>query len=249
MANPQQTKVEPVVAAGDIAAEARTLMRRALKASLATLDRSSGDPYASLVAVATSTDGCPVFLISSLARHTQNILNDSRVSVLFDGTGGLGDPLEGGRVSVRGRAEKTTDEAAQRRFLARHPSAAGYAGFGDFAFYRLKPDGAHFVGGFGRIHDLDGDVLLSDLTGADALVAAEAGVVEHMNEDHADAIRLYATRLLGNPPGPWRMTGCDPEGCDLVLHDRALRLEFPRRVTTPQEVREVLVALVKKARN
>lgn len=232
-----------------VAKEARGLVRRGLKAALATLDRTSGRPYASLIIVATQSDGAPLCLVSTLAEHTRNLLKDPRASILFDGTDGLGDPLEGGRVSVFGTAEKTVEDAARRQFLARHPSAAIYADFKDFDFYRLHLDGAHFVGGFGRIHDLTPSELTTDTQDAEALLAAEEGIVAHMNEDHADAIALYATRLLGAPAGDWRMTGCDPDGCDLVHEDRALRLDFPSRVTTPQEIRDCLVALVKKARD
>lgn len=228
-----------------IAAEARGLPRGALKAALASLDGARGHLYASLVTVASEPDGAPIVLISTPARHAQNLPEDARASFLFGGTGGLGDPLEGARVSVWGRAEKTDNAAARRRFLARHPSAAGYAGFADFAFWRLAVEGGRFVGGFGRAHDLAAG---EPPTGAEALIEAEEEIVAHMNEDHADAIELYAIRLLGARPGAWRMSGCGPERCNLVLDDAALRLAFPRRVTTPHAAREPLVALAKRAR-
>lgn len=230
------------------AADAHELMRRALKGALGTHHRDNGHPYASLVTVATEPDGSPIVLISTLAEHTQNLLNDSRGCILFDGTDGLGDPLEGGRVSVFGRMEVSKDPVTRRRFLLRHPSAALYADFTDFDFYRLRIEGAHFVGGFGRIHDLTSQDLLTDLSGAESLIEAEEGVVEHMNEDHADAVELYATRLLGAPAGPWRFAGCDPDGCDLVLEDRALRLDFPDRVTSPGDIRRALATLAEQAR-
>ena len=90
-----------------------------------------------------------------------------------------------------------------------------FAGFGDFSFYQINLSGAHLVAGFGRIVDLAPADLLTDLTGADALLVAEPEVIEHMNADHADTCRLYATRLLGAPDGAWRCVGCDPEGLDL----------------------------------
>lgn len=229
------------------AVAAKRLMRRALKAALATTHESTGFPYASLITVASEPDGTPVFLISTLAQHTKNLLADPRASILFDGTDGLGDPLQGGRISVYGRAEKTGD--ARARFLARHPEAEGYADFADFAFWRLAVEGAHYVGGFGRIHDLSGADLMTQTSAAGALIAAEAGIVEHMNDDHADAIELYATRLLGAEPGAWRMSGCDPDGCDLLLGAQALRLDFPAPVANPEEARKTLVALVQQARS
>lgn len=230
------------------AAAARRLIRTGLKAYLATLDAESGVPYASLITVACEASGAPLFLISRLARHTRNIEADARASILFDGTGLDGDPLQGGRVTVMGTARKTTDAGARERFLSRHPAAEMYAGFADFAFYRLEVTGAHYVGGFGRIHDIAGGELVRDVSGAEAVVAAEPGIVEHMNDDHADAIQLYATQLLGAEPGPWRMTGCDPWGCDLLLDGEALRLEFASRNGTPGDIRKTLVALAETAR-
>ncbi len=226
----------------------RDIMRRALKGSLATLHRETGYPYASLVTIAALPDGSPLTLISTLAEHTKNILNDPRASILFDETGGRGDPLEGARLSVFGTMEVVSDPAARARFLTRNPSAEMYADFDDFAFYQLRVEGAHFVGGFGRINDLTVQDLKTGITDAEALIEAEADIVEHMNEDHADAVQLYATKLLGAPEGNWRFVSCDPEGCDLVSGETGLRLDFPQRVTTPQAVRKALVELVQTAR-
>ncbi|MDA7948656.1 MAG: DUF2470 domain-containing protein [Hyphomicrobiaceae bacterium] len=226
----------------------RAIMRRALKASLATLNRETGTPYASLVTVSCMPDNRPITLISTLAEHTKNIEKDPRASILFDETGGLGDPLEGARVSVFGKLEKIESPVARHRFLNRHPSAETYVDFADFAFYVLNVEGAHFVGGFGRITDIPSEGLQVDISDADVLVRAEAEIVSHMNEDHADAVELYATKLLGAEPGKWRFVSCDPEGCDLVCGESGLRLDFPRRVTTPQQVRKALVELTRMAR-
>lgn len=227
---------------------ARRLIRTALKGALATLDCDSGHPYASLVLVATEPDGAPVFLISRLARHTRNLERDPRASVLLDGTGGLGDPMTGGRLTVTGTARPSTSPTARARFLARHPAAAGYADFPDFSFYSLDVDGGHYIGGFGRIVDLAPDSLLIGTAEARGLIDAESGIVGHMNEDHADAIALYATELAKCPPGAWRMSGIDPEGADLLHCTNAARVEFPSEVRTPKMARETLVALVQQAR-
>src|SRR5262245_49596702 len=117
---------EPAVAA-------RHILRTALKGSLATLDHQTGHPYASLVLTATEPDGSPILLISRLARHTRNLEADARASLLLDATNGLGDPLAGGRLTLVGNARPTPDAAALARFLARHPSAEGYAQFADFS--------------------------------------------------------------------------------------------------------------------
>ena len=226
----------------------RAIIRRALKASLATFHHETGNPYASLVTIATLPDGAPLMLISTLAEHTTNLARNPDASLLFDETGGFDDPLEGARVSVSGRVEKLDSPSARARFLSRHPSAATYAGFGDFAFHALKIEGAHFVGGFGRITDLGPDDLTLNVSDAARLIEAEADIVEHMNAGHAETVALYATTLLGAAAGEWRFAACDPEGCDLVLGEKGLRLDFPHRVTTPQAVREILTELAKTAR-
>jgi putative heme iron utilization protein len=224
------------------------LVRRALKASLATIASSGGYPYASLITVATEALGAPIFLISGLAQHTRNLSEDPRASILFDGTGSAGDPLQGARVTLFGKAEKTAEEGVRRRFLARHPEAAFYADFPDFAFWRLEVKGAHYIGGFGRIVDLSPAELLIATDGAGELLAAEPGIIEHMNEDHADAVRLYATRLAGAPEGFWRMSGIDPEGCDLIFEGDARRISFKASINTPEEARAELVRLAQEAR-
>ena len=237
----------PPVQPEEPASAARRLMRTALKGSVATLDRETGHPYASLVLVATEPDGAPIFLISSLALHTRNLQKDPRASVLLDGTGGLGDPLTGGRLTVMGEARPSSDPMALRRFLARHRSAEGYAGFADFAVYRLTPIGGHYVGGFGRIVDLKPASLLTDIADARELIEAEADTIEHMNSDHADAVVLYATALARCPPGAWEMCGIDPDGIDLLHRTNLARVDFPGRVRTPSEARDALLALAHAA--
>ena len=232
----------------ELAANARALVRRGLKAALATLGAGCGIPYASLITVATDASGAPIFLISALAKHTQNLNADPRASILFDGTGAAGDPLQGARATLFGEVEKAGEEAVKRRFLARHPEAEFYAGFPDFAFWRLKVEGGHYIGGFGRIVDLAPDELLVDIEGSEELLAAEPGIIEHMNEDHREAIRLYATRLAGGAEGHWRMSGIDPEGCDLLFEGDARRVLFAAPISTPGEARKELVRLVGVAR-
>lgn len=230
------------------AEEARRLVRRARWATLATLDPRSGAPYASLVTVGTDVDGAPLVLISRLAVHTRNIEADNRVSILFADVG-EGDPFVHPRVSITAAAVKVEDdERIGRRFLARHPDAALYAGFADFSYYRLEPSGAHLVAGFGRIVDLPRTDLVLDMAGAEGLVETEAEAVEHVNADHPDTVALYATALLGLPQGEWRMIGIDPEGCDLAWGDRTARLPFHGRVTGPAELRKAFQNLASKAR-
>jgi heme iron utilization protein len=231
----------------DPKATAKKLMREARSGALATLMVQSGDPYCSLVNVATAADGAPLLLISQLALHTKNILADARVSLMLDERK-EGDPLQGARVMLAGIAAITQDDIARRRYLARQPEAEAFAGFGDFAFYEVKLKGAHLVAGFGRIVDLKVVDLLTDLTGAESLVEAEPGVIEHMNQDHAETCRLYATKLLGAPERDWRCVGCDPEGLDLQWERVGLRLPFQQRICEPTALRRALVDLALKAR-
>jgi putative heme iron utilization protein len=123
-----------------------------------------------------------------------------------------------------------------------------YVGFADFAFYRMALKGAHLVAGFGRIVDLKPEDILTPTEDAAELVAAEPDILAHMNEDHADACRLYATKLLGGPDGSWRCVGVDPEGLELQQGRMALRLPFPQRVRAPGVLRIMLKELADKAR-
>ncbi|MET4388405.1 putative heme iron utilization protein [Bradyrhizobium sp. F1.4.3] len=228
---------------------AKSLLRRSRQGALATLMASGGDPYCSLVNLASHPDGSPILLISRLAVHTRNILADARVSLMLDERA-AGDPLEGARIMLSGRAEQADAEQdlLQRRYLSVHPSAETFVSFKDFSFFRVRPTGTHLVAGFGRIVDLKPEQFLTDLTGAEDLLAAEQGAVEHMNADHRDAMGLYAIKLLGAAEGDWRCTGCDPEGLDMQDGQNALRLEFPERVTNGTALRKMLVRLVGEAR-
>src|SRR5258707_7967430 len=229
---------------------ARSLLRRSRQGALATLMRGSGDPYCSLVNVASHPDGSPILLISRLALHTRNILGDPRVSVMLDERA-EGDPLEGARIMLAGRPQEAGgDDAAilRRRYLNAHPSAEAFVDFKDFSFFRIRPSGAHLVAGFGRIVDLKPEEFLTDISDAGALLEAEQGAIDHMNADHRDAMNLYATKLLGAEAADWRCAGCDPDGMDMQAGTKALRLDFPRRIVTPAALRQTLKELADQAR-
>ena len=228
----------------------KALLRATRSGTLGTLDRHSGHPFASLVTVATDVDGSPVILTSRLSTHTANLEADGRASILLAETG-KGDPLAHPRLTVLGtfsalERESADDARVRRRFLARQPKAELYAGFRRF---RVLAHGrrlgapqrwlrARRRSGGGRYPHR--------LSGADEAIAAEEGAVAHMNEDHADAIVLYATKLLGETDGAWRISSLDPDGADLVAGDRTARLPFPDRVTTSAGIRDTLVTLGEK---
>jgi putative heme iron utilization protein len=227
---------------------AKKLLRESRSGALATLMAGSGDPYCSLVNVATAPDGSPLLLLSKLALHTKNILADARVSLMLDERK-EGDPLEGARVMLMGKAAATGEVRAREAYLRRHPEAEMFAGFADFAFYRMEIERAHLVAGFGRIVDLAAAEILTDVLDAQALIAAEGGAIAHMNADHAEACRLYATKLLGGAEGDWTCVGIDPEGIELQQGRTALRLFFPQRMTGPGPLRATLKSLAERARS
>jgi hypothetical protein len=241
----------PLAADFDPVRTARSLLRRSRQGALATLMADSGDPYCSLVNVASNACGATVLLISELALHTRNILADNRVSLMLDERA-AGDPLEGARIMLAGRAEKagSADQAAlRRRYLNAHPAAATFVNFKDFSLFRIEPTGAHLVAGFGRIVDLKPEQFLTDVSDAAALLEAEQDAIDHLNSDHRKAMNLYATKLLGAEPADWHCTGCDPDGMDMQAGPTVLRLEFPRRVATPAALRQTLTELAGQARD
>lgn len=236
----------------DAKSTAKKLLRSVRAGALATIDRNTGHPFGSLVNVATDSDGSPLILISRLSTHTANLEGDNRASVLL-ATAGKGDPLAHPRLTVLGRFAKVAhddpDEARlRRRFLARHPKTELYAGFVDFALWRMTVESAHLNAGFARAADLTAADAMTDISAARDLLEIEASAVAHMNDDHADAVVLYATKLLGAEAGAWRVTGIDPDGVDLACGDAVLRLDFPQRVTAAGQLREVLANLAKQAR-
>jgi putative heme iron utilization protein len=212
----------------------RRVARACRKASLATL-AEDGTPYASLVTVAFDHDLAPILLLSGLADHTRNLKADGRASLLLDGTDGHPNPQTGPRVTVCGHAERSTDERLRARFLARHPAAAMYAGFGDFAIWRLVPARAHFVGGFGRAVWFDAPFGLVPETVA-ALAAAEPELL-------AEANAVHAKRLAALGAG-WRFLGVDADGADLGNGDEFQRLAFPQPVADAETARAALAELL-----
>ncbi len=227
----------------------RGLMRASDRAALAT-SLGDGTPYASLVLLALDLDATPLLLLSDLAEHSRNIARDPRVSLLIEGTGGLVDPLTGPRASLLGRAEVAKNARLMTRFTARHPSAAGYAGFADFKLYRLTVERAHLVAGFGRIRWVEGaEIVLAGDAGA--LAAAEPSIVAHINEDHADAVdRIVGGdkvggRETGRHEGGWRMTGIDPEGADFRRAGDTTRVDFAIEVRDAGAARSELVRLAR----
>ncbi|PKU23296.1 HugZ family protein [Telmatospirillum siberiense] len=235
-----------------LAVAARMMLRQADRATLATVLTGEARPYASLVGMATDIDGTPILLLSRLAEHTRAILEDPRVSLLIDGTAGFANPQQGPRVSLVGRAVPAGSARFAGRFLARHPAAELYAGFGDFAFYRIDIERMHWVGGFGRAR------WLAPLPACDAgtadrfeavLPALRSAVEGPVGEGPAGADCLLgrlARLRLGRRGRRWRLAGVDPDGCDLGCGKKVHRLAFESPLPSAEDI---LATLMDLARN
>jgi putative heme iron utilization protein len=226
-------------------AEARKLLRRARTASLATLNRDGSGPYVSVANMATDISGWPIILISRLAWHTQNLLADGRASILASELPPSGDALTGARVTVMGRCEPASISDVKRRYLARHPAAEDYAEFSDFSFWRLVPQQIHAVAGFGRIETMAPDEVFLRMPD---MAAIEMSAIAHLNEEHSDAVRRYATQLFGAPDGPWAVASVDADGAVLTLGEESLVLQFETPVGSASELRGAFRRLSERTR-
>lgn len=231
----------------DVAPTARRIMRLADKVALATIQSEGGSPFLSLTGVATLMDATPILLMSDISRHSVHLAKDPRASLLFDGTGDHANPLTEDRVTVNGRIVRCDNPEVEHRFMAKHPKAF-YAQFADFSFYEMQIEDAHFVGGFGTALSVPADILRISEEGVEDLLAAEAGILTHMNEQHSDSVQNIAVNLLNAADGPWQLTGIDPEGCDFMARKNRCRLSFSSLVKNADDAHQMLVSLSQKAR-
>jgi putative heme iron utilization protein len=228
---------------------ARRLVRAARAASLAS--SAEGQPFASLVTPASAPDLTPLMLLSSLSEHTRHLRADPRCALLFLGEAEGANPQTAPRLTLTGLAETVPEEEApalKARWLARHPYAALYADFADFALWRVRPMGAQLVGGFARATRLRMADLLPEAGAVAALAAAEAEILGHVNADHADAVAAMATGLHGAAPGAWRLSAVDCDGCDLALGEAVIRHAWPEPVAEPDAVRAALIRAARAGR-
>lgn len=237
---------------GDAIRLAKALLRTARHAAIATIDPGTGAPRASRVGMSTDTDGTPTILISRLAPHTGALLADPRCSLLA-GEPGKGDPLAHPRISLACRAAELArgspdSDRVAARYLAHTPKAKLYAGLGDFSFFRLEVESASLNGGFGRAYAMTAaDVLTASPANA-AIAAAEPGVLDHMNADHAAAVSLYARHFANAPDGNWKLIGIDADGIDLADGEEVRRVFFERPMASAGDIRPVLVRMAGEAR-
>jgi len=234
----------------------RTIAAAARFATLSTIARDpAGFPYGSLVTVAIDDDGRPLMLLSQLAEHTQNLVHHADASILLTEATPPGiSPLTRGRVTLLGPCRQVPEsehDAASAVFLAAHPDAAQYAGFKDFAYYRLAPIALRYVGGFGRMSWVSADEYVA--AESDPLAPHVEDILGHMNADHADAVLAYARAFAGaTDSSAATMTAVDRYGFDLAMiapnGQKNARIAFDTPVRTTEEVRIAMVKLVKAAR-
>ena len=229
MANPPADPNETHAAA---VADAKRLMRLARTGALATLEAGAGAPLTTLVGVASDFDGAPLFLMSTLSRHTRNLARDPRASLLLTGRHDRGDPLNHPRVSLGGAIERREDARAKARYLQRNPKAGLYAGFADFAVFRLRIEDVHFNGGFGRAAPLAPAEVLASRDGEAALSDAEERLLAEVNALSEAALARLAGQSAARPA--WRAIGLDTEGLDLAAGGRAARAQFAKPAHDPE---------------
>jgi heme iron utilization protein len=245
---------QPSVPEPSFAERARTLLHLGRVGSLSTLSRKRpGFPFGSLMPYALNGDGQPLFLISTMAMHTQNLQQDARASLLVTQPEAEGDPLGAARVTVVGKASVLPGaevEAARRLYLERHPNSKYWVDFEDFSFFRMDVVDVYYVGGFGVM----GWVAASDYSQArpDPLADASAGILQHMNADHQDALILLASAFAGIEAREAVMTAVDRLGFHLRIKTdqgmKGARVAFPGEVCTTAETRKTLVEMVQQAR-
>jgi putative heme iron utilization protein len=231
---------------------AKTLIRTARHATIATLEPGSGRPLATRVGVSTDIDGTPVIFVSALSAHTPALRNDPRCSLLF-GEPGRGDPLAHARISVHADAreiENGSDEHKRIswRYLTHQPKAQLYAALPDFRYFRLEPVGASLNAGFGRAYALTAEQVLTESAVADELAAAERGAIDHMNEDHPDAVALYARHYAKAADGTWTLIGVDAEGMELANGDEVRRVFFETPLMSAGDMHTTMVRMAGEAR-
>lgn len=237
------------MATADPGFEARRLIRGSAAATLATA--AGGAPFAALVTPAAAPDLSALLLLSSLSEHTRQLKAEPRCALLFTGQAEGPNPQTAPRVTLTGLAEPVPEPevpALKARWLARHPYAALYADFGDFALWRVRPGGALLVGGFARASRLRLADLLPDPAATAAIAAAEADIIAHVNDDHADAVAAIAEGLNRATPGGWRLVAVDTDGCDLALEEAVLRHHWTAPVADPDGVRAALIRAARDGR-
>jgi putative heme iron utilization protein len=253
-AGPSSSSDQPPIPEPSFSERARTLVYLGRIGSLSTLSRKQpGFPFGSVMPYALDAGGRPTFLISSMAMHTQNLQADEKASLLVTQADASGDPLGASRVTVIGNVRTIPGNevaAARSLYLERYANSKYWVDFEDFAFYRMDVLDVYYVGGFGVMGWIQATEYES--AQADPLADAAAGVLEHMNADHKEALVLIARSFGGVESQEASMTAVDRLGFHLRLKTaegmKGIRIGFLREVNNPMDTRKVLVEMVQQAR-
>jgi putative heme iron utilization protein len=244
--------ITPGVPEPSLAERARTLALLGLIGSLSTHSQKfPGFPFGSMMPYVADELGRPIFFISSMAMHTQNLRQDSRGSLLITQPDVSGDPLGAARLTLLGDVTEAPTAEVKELYLSRYENAKFWQDYTDFAYYRLQVSAVYFIGGFGVMGWISSEDYRRALP--DPLAKAAPGIIRHMNSDHADALRLIAHRFAGEAPDEAAMTAVDRLGFHLRLRsgDRihGRRVAFLREVRNAEDARAVLVEMVRQAKS
>jgi putative heme iron utilization protein len=253
-AGPGPASDQPAVPEPSFAERARTLMYLGRLGSLSTLSRKQpGFPFGSVMPYGLDDRGRPIFLISTLAMHTQNLQGDPRASLLVTQNDSGGDALGASRVTLVGNAVALAEpEVAEARklYLASYANSKYWVDFEDFSFYRMDVVDVYYVGGFGVMGWVSADEY--QRSQPDPLADSMTEIIQHMNADHKDALVLLARKFAGMESQEATMTAVDRLGFHVRLKTsdgvRGTRIAFLREARSPAETRKVLVEMVKEAR-
>jgi putative heme iron utilization protein len=229
----------------DLGGEARRFVRAHPHGVLATLSkRLGGFPFGSVAPFVTDHAGAPIILISTLAEHTRNILQDNRISLIVHPC--ADDMQTAGRVTLSGHAVQLPDKTPLRnRYLRYLPQAAQYFDMHDFQFYRIEITAVRYIGGFGKIHWVEP---ASYQAPANQLAELEDGILAHMNNDHANALVDLCRHVHHQQAEAAAMIGIDCDGFDLRAQGKLLRFEFTAPVLDAAGARSALATMARAAR-
>jgi heme iron utilization protein len=241
----------PDVNEPSLAERARTLAAIGRIGSLSTHSRKlPGFPFGSMMPFAADELGRPIFFISTMAMHTQNLHQDARASLLITQPGAVEDPLGAARLTLIGAAKAAPAEEVRDLYLSRYENARYWQDYTDFAYYRLEVEGVYFIGGFGVMGWIQADEYSA--ASPDPLAGVAQEIMQHMNADHADALRRIAGHDTGEAPDEASITAIDRLGFHLRLRSgervHGRRIGFPREVTDRSEARAVFIEMVRACR-
>lgn len=205
--------------------DAKRLLRISRVGALATLDLDDGSPLVTLVGVASDWDGAPLFLLSELSRHTQNLARSARASLLLTSDATKGDPLNHPRLTLGGLVLPHEESTSRERYIRRNPKSKLYASFADFSIRRMQIGSIHFNGGFGRADAISVEELLAPPGDLSDIIADHARLCEKIDALGDSRLGLLAEAKRGTTMG-WRAVGVDAEGFDLAAGAAVARVDF-----------------------